>query len=115
LASYRWLTRKYVAPAIGGIRLQALQPGHLDALCAEMIGADLAPRTVRYVHSVIRKALGDAVGKGLILRKVATLADPPTAKAARAPEMRFWTPAELATFLAAVAATNGSPFTASPE
>jgi integrase len=59
-------------------------------------------RTTRYVHSVIRKALADAVRKGLVIRNVAVLADPPSAKAARAPEMQFWTPPELSTFLRAV-------------
>lgn len=103
MASYRWLVKKYITPAIGGTRLQALQPGHLDALYAKMIGDGLSPRTVRYVHSVIRKALADAVRKGLVLRNVATLADPPSAKAARAPEMQFWMPAELAAFLTAMA------------
>lgn len=80
MSSYRWLVKKYVTPAIGGLRLQALQPGHLDALYAKMIGDGLSPRTTRYTHSVVRKALGDAVRKGLILRNVADLADPPSAK-----------------------------------
>jgi integrase len=101
MASYRWLVKKYIEPAIGGVRLQSLQPGHLDSLYAKMIGDGLSPRTTRYVHSVLRKALGDAVRKGLVLRNVATLADPPSAKSAQAPEMQFWTPAELAAFLAA--------------
>lgn len=103
IASYQWLIRTYVVPVIGGMRLQALQPGHLDALYAKLTADGLSARTTRYVHSVVRKALADAVRKGLVIRNVATLADPPSAKAARAPEMQFWTPTELSTFFTAVA------------
>lgn len=102
ISSYRWLIATYIRPAIGGVKLQALQPAHLDKLYADMLAKGLSARTTRYVHSVLRKALGDAVRKGLVNRNVATLADPPSAKSARAPEMAFWTPTELSFFLAAV-------------
>lgn len=104
ISSYRWLLNKHVVPHIGGIKLQALQPGHLDPLYARLLAGGLSARTVRYAHTLIRKALADAVRKGLVLRNVADLADPPSARSARAPEMGWWTPAQLATFLAAMAA-----------
>ncbi len=59
----------------------------------------LSPRMVRYVHVILSKALSDAVRKRLIARNLALDADPPSAKSARAPEMAWWTPDELAAFL----------------
>lgn len=47
--------------------------------------------------------------KGLLLRNVADLADPPSARSARAPEMAWWQPAELDRFLSHVAADQLAP------
>ncbi len=109
VASYRRNLRVHVIPRLGGIRLQALTPLHLDSMYAELLasgnmrteGEALSPRTVRYVHTILRKALSDATRKGLIVRNPSDAATPPSAKAARAPEMSFWTPAELHRFLEA--------------
>lgn len=109
VASYRRNLRVHVHPRLGAIRLQELTPLHLDTMYAELLaggnmrteGAALSPRTVRYVHTILRKALADATRKGLIVRNPSDAATPPSAKAARAPEMAFWTPAELHRFLRA--------------
>ncbi len=109
VASYRRNLRVHVVPRLGGIRLQALTPMHLDKMHAELLaggnmrteGAVLSPRTVRYVHTIVRKALSDATRKGLIVRNPSDAATPPSAKSAKAPEMNFWSPAELHRFLAA--------------
>ncbi len=100
----------HVRPALGGVRLSALTAMDLDRLYAKMLRdgrrdgrGGLSPRMVRYVHVIISKALSDAVRKRLVVRNVALDADPPSAKSARAPEMEWWTPAELATFLTSVA------------
>jgi integrase len=96
----------YVIPVLGGRRLDSLTPLDLDALYASLLisgrrqkpyGA-LSGRTVRYVHVVIHKALSDAVRKGVLFRNVAEVASPPTPKSTRAPEMAWWTPADLRTF-----------------
>lgn len=108
VASYRRNLRVHVIPRLGGLRLQALTPLHLDTMYAELLaggnmrteGDALSPRTVRYVHTILRKALSDATRKGLVVRNPSDAATPPSAKAARAPEMAFWTPAELHRFLA---------------
>jgi integrase len=55
---------------------------------------------------VISKAPSDAVRKGELARNVATMADPPSAKSTRAPEMSWWTPQELSIFLGL---TSGEP------
>src|SRR5215218_6799496 len=56
----------------------------------------LAPKTVRYIHSILHRALRDAVRWGYVVRNVADAADPPKAKT---PEMRVWSPAQLRAFL----------------
>jgi hypothetical protein len=51
---------------------------------------------VRYIHSILHRALRDAVRWGYVVRNVADAADPPKAKT---PEMRVWNPAQLRAFL----------------
>lgn len=48
------------------------------------------------------KALSDVLDGDLVMRDVSTKAKPPTAKAAKAPEQRWWKPEELSAFLDAV-------------
>lgn len=110
VASYREAIELRVVPELGEVPLQGLEPSDLDRLYAKLLReghrrkpGGLSPRTVRYTHTVIRKALADAMRKGLLVRNVADLASPPSAKAARPPEMRFWTPEQLGVFLSAVA------------
>lgn len=112
---YRRTLRAYVLDAdIGQIPLQALTAAELDRLYSHLATAGrkarregdapagLSLRTVRYLHSIIGKALADAERKGLVSRNVARLASPPAASSTRAPEMTAWTPEELRTFLASV-------------
>ena len=49
------------------------------------------------------KALSDAVDRDLLVRNVATKAKPPKASDTKPPEVSWWTPAELRTFLAKTA------------
>lgn len=62
-------------------------------------GGGLSLRTLRYVHAILSKALGDAERKGLVARNVARLSSPPKSSATRAPEQTTWTPDELRSFL----------------
>jgi integrase len=114
IASYRSKIDAYVLTRdVAGIPLQGVTSLDLDDLYAELLrsgrrtgkkaGTGLSARTVRYVHSIIRKALSDAVRKDLVVRNVALTATPPAASAARAPEFSVWTTEELRTFLASVA------------
>lgn len=59
----------------------------------------LKPRTVRYIHTIVHAALRDAVRWERVERNAADRADPPSAKAARPPEMRVWSGEQLALFL----------------
>ncbi len=97
---------KHITSRLGNLELQKLRATHLDALYAELLTSGrrngkggLSPRTVRYAHSVLSKALSDAERAGLVARNVARLASPPSASSTRPPEQEIWTPAELALFL----------------
>lgn len=97
----------HVIPHLGNIPIRELQPEDIDGLYAHLLtvgrrnrgGGGLSPKTVRNVHALIRKALGDAERKGTVLRNVATLADPPRISSATAGEFIVWTAEELHQFL----------------
>jgi integrase len=106
---YRRRLEKHVLPEVGGIGLQDLDAARLDRLYADLLnhggpgGRPLAPKTVRNVHIVIRKALADATRKRLVTRNVAIDADPPKVPGPGEREMATWGPAELKVFLGAIA------------
>ena len=107
-------------PGLGGVRLQKLTAEHLDELYRWLeregkqrrghdeegnrrVGGDpLAPKSVRHVHTCVRRSLADAVERGYVLRNVADLAHPPSQKAARSRAAKaVWSPSQLREFLAA--------------
>jgi integrase len=89
----------HLAPTIGGMLLQRLAPGHLNAIYADLLERGLSARTVLHVHATIPRALADATRWGMVPRNVALLASPP--RPGR-PELQVWTAAELRAFLAHV-------------
>jgi integrase len=105
--SYERNVRQHLIPAIGHVWLDQLTPDRLAAAYAEfhrsgrLDGAGgLASRSIRYLNTILGKALGDAVAEGKIGRNVAQA---PTVRQrlprhAR-PEMATWTAEELAAFL----------------
>ena len=102
IASYAANVRVNVLPTLGGVELQSLTALQLDALYSSLLARGLSMRSVRYVHTIIGKALADAERKGIVARNVARLATPPAASATRAPDMQFWTPAQLRAFLSGI-------------
>jgi integrase len=68
---YEQIVRVHIKPAFGRVKLSALTPAHVRALYREKLDAGLAPRTVRYVHVTLSKALKQAVADGLIPRNAA--------------------------------------------
>lgn len=109
--SYRRNIDNHVVPALGHRTLQSLTASDLDHLYRNLesngfkrgnIERPLSAKTVRYIHSIIRRALKDAVRKNLISRNVADAADPPSPRAARNRyALRTWTPEQVSSFLAA--------------
>jgi len=61
--------------------------------------AGLSPRSVRYLHTLLRRAYADAVRLGRTRSNPADLADAPSARAARPATRSPWTPEELTRFL----------------
>lgn len=104
ISDYRNELRRYVVPHIGNVTLQRLTPLHLEDLYRLLMerggsnGRPLSATTVRRVHMVIRKAIGDAERKGILQRNVARLATKPSV-AQLDLEKAAWTPDELSTFL----------------
>ncbi len=106
--SYARNVRLHILPALGGVKLQAIDGLMLGRLYNQLLTSGrklgtqspgLKPRTVRYIHTILSAALDDAVKSRRIPLNPASQAKPPSASAAKAPEMRAWTGAELRRFL----------------
>jgi integrase len=82
-ASYRMVLTKRVVPRIGELRLVSLTPGHLTTMYTQLLAKGgrwaqpLSPRSVRYTHTIVGRALADAVEWGLLPRNPARAAKPP--------------------------------------
>jgi integrase len=104
LASYEDYARAYVVPVLGNVRLQEqLTARRLAAFYDHVLTkgrtkrADgLSPKTVRNVHVMLRKALGDAVAWDYIVNNPAEQVRPPRL-ARRLPTV--WNPDEASRFL----------------
>jgi integrase len=107
--SYRTLLALHVDDRLGRTALAEITPVRLNQLYDRMLRTGrrngkggLSARTVRYFHTVLNKALGDAVRAGHLTRNPAALADPPSPRAARPPVYPVCTPEELTQYLRAV-------------
>jgi len=108
-ASYERYLRLHVIARIGGMRLEAVDAATLNRLYADLLDngrldgkpGGLSVRSVRYVHTIVGRALRDAVRWGRLVRNPAEAATPPRAAQtrSRAPEMRTWDAETLAQFL----------------
>lgn len=96
-ARYGKIVQTYVAKRdIGGLPLCGVSGGHMTALYGELEREGLSVGTRRLTHSVLSRALGDAVRWGKLPRNPATAADPPALPRSRA---QAWSARELRTFL----------------
>ena len=77
---YLSIINLHLIPSLGNIKLRKLTIQELRAFYAEKMKEGKAPRTVSQYHSVVRKALDDAVNDGLLSRNVASLVRPPAAR-----------------------------------
>ena len=84
LHDYQGMIRRYVqeppegAPPIGKIRLHRLQGGAFEELYAHLWREEgLSPRTLQYLHTILRQALGHAVKTGALPRNPTDNVKPP--------------------------------------
>src|SRR5215203_3561359 len=74
---HRHMIHPHIVPALGRLKLKDLNPAHVRALYREKLDSGLSAATVRKMHSILRKALKQAVLDGLILRNVCDSVKPP--------------------------------------
>ncbi|MCW2535694.1 MAG: Integrase, partial [Modestobacter sp.] len=106
LASYRKNVRLHIAPRLGAIPMDRLSGSAVDAWMRTLEASGradgqggLSARTVRYVFTILRSALADAVRHGRLAVNPTDRSSPPSPSQARPPEMHAWSAPELARFL----------------
>lgn len=77
------VVRLHLTPALGNIRLEALQPKQIQDLLTRKSKAGLSAQSVRHVRTVLGIALGRAMKWELVGRNCAALTDPPKLERAR--------------------------------
>ncbi|MCU1692489.1 MAG: Phage integrase [Frankiales bacterium] len=110
-SSYSRNLQLHVVPALASKRLQHLRPSYLSGLYARLLeggradhasGRGLSPRTVRYIHTILRKCLQGAVDEeGLLQTNPAAKAKPPKASASgdKHTKISYWTGPQVGQFL----------------
>jgi integrase len=68
--SYERIIGCHIKPELGRHKLKTLAPDHVQTLYQRKLGSGLTPGTVRLIHSVLNRALDQAVKWGLIPRNV---------------------------------------------
>lgn len=112
-SSYERNVRLHLVKHLGHQQLRHITPLMLNSLYAELMTngrADgkggLSPKSVKYLHTMIHKSLGDAVDAGLLASNPAARARAPRRLLTTENELRYWTPEQLREFLASVAGTR---------
>jgi integrase len=75
--SYERLIRCHIRPELGRHKLKTLAADHVQALYQRKLDSGLAPGTVRQIHSVLSRALDQAVRWGTVPRNVCKATTPP--------------------------------------
>jgi integrase len=106
VSSYRKNIRLHIDPYLGETPLTRLTGAAVDAWMPRLEASGradgrggLSARTVRYVYTILRSALSDAVKHGRLSVDPTDRSTPPSPSEARPPEMQAWTAAELGRFL----------------
>ena len=106
LSSYRKNIRLHINPYLGETSLTRLTGAAVDAWMRTLEASGraddrggLSARTVRYIHTILRSALSDAVKHGRLTLNPTDRSTPPSPSEARPPEMQAWTAPELSRFL----------------
>ncbi len=78
--SYGRVVDGQLVPGVGRVKLAKLRPDHVRRLYRDMLDTGISTRTVQYAHSLLKRALTQAVHDGLIPRNVAEAVRPPKLK-----------------------------------
>lgn len=97
---YEGILRVHVAPDLGSIRLSKLTALHLSGFYREKLNAGLSAGNVAQMHSLIKRALRQAVRWHLLAKNPAEDVDPP--RKIKGEEIRYLTPSEVAALFEAV-------------
>ncbi len=95
--------KRYLPPELLAKHLTAVTTTDVQNLLNDLTARGLSPRSVRYLHATLRRALNVAVRIGKLLRNVATLADLPRQSRR---EMHALGPEHARAFLAAAEGTR---------
>ncbi len=74
---HRHMIQPHIIPALGRLKLKDLSPMHVRSFYREKLDSGLSSATVRKMHSILRKALKQAILDGLIPRNVCEAVKPP--------------------------------------
>lgn len=107
LHSYERNLEIHVLPVLGAKQLQQLTPTMLNTLYASLASErtdrrGLSAKTISYIHTIVHKALADAVDADLVVRNVADRAKPPRPNRQASAGIQSWDAEELRAFLAHV-------------
>lgn len=104
--SYRRNIDLHVLPHLGRVPLRHLRPDHLERLYADLLATGHAQRvggldnkTVLEIHMVLRRALDDAVRRGMLLTNPAAVAHAPKRRPLASAASRAWNAQQLRAFL----------------
>src|SRR5919106_261626 len=68
--NYTYIARLHIIPELGRVRLRALKSRDVRRHYREKLDAGLSPRTVQIIHTVLRKALQQAVRDDVLPRNI---------------------------------------------
>lgn len=78
--SYGRVVGGQLVPGVGCVKLAKLRPDHVRGLYRDMLDKGISTRTVQYAHTLLKRALTQALHDGLIPRNVAQAVRPPKLK-----------------------------------
>ncbi len=96
--TYASMIRNHIQPNIGPVRLSKLTPQQINSMYETLLTKGLSPRSVMYVHAVLRSALKQAVRWNLLARNPVEAVDPPRPARSQAAPL---SPEQVSVFLEA--------------
>ncbi len=96
LDSYQSLLQKHVRGKLGSHKLSDIKPFHVQKIYNQMTESELSPRTVRYVHTVLKAAFSQAIRWQMLVLNPCNAANLPRSKKT---EMKAFSPEQAKRFL----------------